>query len=232
MLRPHDEKQPRPAKLYGMIVFQFGNGFRLAGRYPAVAVAVDTQEQVGLLNFPEAGLQGVGILGRPVFHTAGLKLPFRQAATTFSRWSGKSMAVLEMNTRLISPTFNVPKGMAGNYASFPGAGAAGTPVRKKSYHRKGAKNAKGRKGILHAPRQMQSDVLAFLCGPLRLRAFALGIELFRPQPFIFPMASLAAAVRVSTPSFSKTCSRCLFTVRGLLPRMSAMSLLVLPRLSQ
>ncbi|AVS92760.1 hypothetical protein C8246_14215 [Paracidovorax avenae] len=35
-------------------------------------------------------------------------------------------------------------------------------------------------------------------------------------------------MRVSTPSFSKMCSRCLFTVRGLMPRMSAMSRLVLP----
>ncbi len=41
-------------------------------------------------------------------------------------------------------------------------------------------------------------------------------------------ASAAAAARVSTPSFSKTCSRCLFTVRGLMPRMSPVSGLVLP----
>ena len=38
----------------------------------------------------------------------------------------------------------------------------------------------------------------------------------------------AAAARVSTPSFSKTCSRCLFTVRGLIPRISLMTRLGLP----
>eukprot|EP01032_Pedospumella_encystans_P015089 gene15089-17290_t len=43
-----------------------------------------------------------------------------------------------------------------------------------------------------------------------------------------PLASAAAAARVSTPSFSKMCSRCLFTVRGLVPRISPMSRLVLP----
>jgi len=42
------------------------------------------------------------------------------------------------------------------------------------------------------------------------------------------LASAAAAARVSTPSFSNTCSRCLFTVRGLMPRISPMSRLVLP----
>src|SRR5258708_38993090 len=36
-------------------------------------------------------------------------------------------------------------------------------------------------------------------------------------------AMRAAEVRVSTPSFSKTCSRCLLAVRGLMPRISAIS---------
>ena len=46
------------------------------------------------------------------------------------------------------------------------------------------------------------------------------------------MAMPAAAVRVSTPSFTNTRSRCFFTVMGLLPRMSPMSLLVLPLTTQ
>lgn len=41
-----------------------------------------------------------------------------------------------------------------------------------------------------------------------------------------------AAVRVSTPSLLKTRSRCLLIARGLLPRMSPISLLVLPGLTQ
>ena len=45
-------------------------------------------------------------------------------------------------------------------------------------------------------------------------------------------AIAAAAVRVSTPSFSNTCSRCLCTVRGLVPRMSPMSRLILPLSTQ
>ena len=41
-------------------------------------------------------------------------------------------------------------------------------------------------------------------------------------------ARIAAAVRVSTPSLAYTCCRCLCTVRGLMPRISAMSRSVLP----
>jgi hypothetical protein len=48
----------------------------------------------------------------------------------------------------------------------------------------------------------------------------------------FPIARFAAAVRVSTASFSNTCSRCFFTVAGLEPRMSPMSRLVLPFATQ
>ncbi len=43
-------------------------------------------------------------------------------------------------------------------------------------------------------------------------------------------ARAAAAARFSTPSFTKTCSRCLFTVRGLMARISPISRLALPRL--
>ena len=52
-----------------------------------------------------------------------------------------------------------------------------------------------------------------------------------PQPTRWS-ARAAAAVRVSTPSFSNTCSRCLCTVRGLSDRISAMSRLVLPWMTQ
>ena len=45
-------------------------------------------------------------------------------------------------------------------------------------------------------------------------------------------AGAAAAVRVSTPSFSNTCSRCLVIVFGRVPRMSPMSRLVLPGATQ
>lgn len=44
-----------------------------------------------------------------------------------------------------------------------------------------------------------------------------------PVWVIFDMAMATAALRVSTPSFSKICSRCLFTVLGLLPRIRPMS---------
>ena len=46
------------------------------------------------------------------------------------------------------------------------------------------------------------------------------------------MATPAAAVRVSTPSFTYTRSRCFLAVAGLLPRISPMSLLVLPLTTQ
>src|SRR3954452_15368807 len=46
------------------------------------------------------------------------------------------------------------------------------------------------------------------------------------------VAIAAAAVRFSTPSLESICSRCLSTVRGLKPKICAMSRLVLPLLSQ
>ena len=46
------------------------------------------------------------------------------------------------------------------------------------------------------------------------------------------MATAAAAVLVSTPSFSNRFSRCLLIVRWLMPRMSPMSRLVLPWITQ
>jgi hypothetical protein len=46
------------------------------------------------------------------------------------------------------------------------------------------------------------------------------------------LISAAAAVRVSTPNFMKICSRCLFTVRGFMPRISLISRLVLPWATQ
>ena len=42
-------------------------------------------------------------------------------------------------------------------------------------------------------------------------------------------ARATAEARFSTPSFTKTCSRCLFTVRGLIPRIAPISRLDLPR---
>jgi hypothetical protein len=45
-------------------------------------------------------------------------------------------------------------------------------------------------------------------------------------------AKAAAAVLVSTPNLTNTCSRCLLTVRGLEPRMSPISRLVLPLVAQ
>ncbi|MET3479177.1 MHS family metabolite:H+ symporter-like MFS transporter [Variovorax sp. 1126] len=51
-------------------------------------------------------------------------------------------------------------------------------------------------------------------------------------PASMPSARITAAVRVSTPSFTYTCSRCLCTVRGLIWSKAAISASVLPRESQ
>lgn len=48
------------------------------------------------------------------------------------------------------------------------------------------------------------------------------------QSAICRTAMAVAAALVSTPILRNTCSRCLFTVRGLMPRISLMVLLVLP----
>jgi len=52
------------------------------------------------------------------------------------------------------------------------------------------------------------------------------------MPRNFDTANDAAAVLVSTPIFTKTCSRCLLIVLGLAARMSAISLFVLPLVAQ
>ena len=56
-----------------------------------------------------------------------------------------------------------------------------------------------------------------------------GCPCFRtPGALSTSMARNVAALRVSTPSFSKMSKRCFFTVDSLMPRMVAMSPLVLP----
>ena len=52
------------------------------------------------------------------------------------------------------------------------------------------------------------------------------------MPLSLDAAKEAAAVLVSTPIFTNTCSRCLFIVLGLAAKISAMSLFVLPFVAQ